>query len=669
MHAEADGMRTTGEPGKAVPENRPYKVTAIVSVYKAGAFIRGCLEDLARQTIFDQVEVIVIDACSPDNEGDVVREFQARYSNIVYERTPEREPLYASWNRAARMARGAYLTNANADDRHHPDCFRRLAQALDEHPEVAIVYADQRITSESNSLFETAPVIGKHAWREYDHLNLLRRCEVGPQPMWRASLHASVGYFNERCRIAGDLEFWLRVSEKYPLLHIKEELGLYLLGDNLEFKNRRQTYEEEREVKEAALRRFLDPAFVWREPLAPLLRLHSLLLSTLLKKLSQGEPCDPQDGEYHFYCCALLKAKMGDIAGAKQILHDFFALYGESKNTCHLYRLLVLTSPGLPAGRQCVVPPVAAAPVVSVVIPLYNQGCYLEEAVRSVLAQTEPRWEMIIVNDGSTDNSLKEAKALLAAVDDPRVRLVSQANSGKGKTRNRGVTATSAPYICILDADDMICPEYFAVATAILDAEPDVGWVCPRTLVFGGNNHVTWNWEYDFFASLLKCPGPVTSLYRRSVYEEAGRYDETMTDAEDYEFWIKAGELGWTGKTAADILFVYRHAFQRYGCRPTINLKRKQEYVARHPWWYRSLPRRELAAMCNASSVMEFPVSFLNTQAVERVKHAYSNRKAFKAAVAELKAAYACDAAADARQGKGPEADPASTPRKNGTAS
>lgn len=432
-------------------EQNTYKVTAIVSIYKAERFIRACLEDLVRQSIFEQVEVIVIDACSPENEGAVVREFQAKYPNIIYVRTLERETLYASWNRAARMARGTYLTNANADDRHHPNCFRRLAEALDAHPEAAVVYADQRITSEPNSLFETAPITGRHIWRDYDHLNLLRRCEVGPQPMWRASLHADLGYFNETFQVAGDYDFWLRISEKYPMLHIPEELGLYLRSDsNLEFQNRQRSYEEERRIKENAVRRFLSPEYVWRDPLPLLLRLHSLQLAALLRKTSEGEVRDYDEYEYRFYVCALLKAKLGDIAGAKKILQDFFDLYDKSKNACHLYRILLLTSPGLPPGMRRTEKAASEPPLVSVVVPLYNQGRYLEEAVHSVLTQTQPRWEMIIVNDGSTDDSLKLAKAILQKANDPRIRLVSQPNSGKGKTRNRGVAETSAPYKWLL---------------------------------------------------------------------------------------------------------------------------------------------------------------------------------------------------------------------------
>jgi glycosyltransferase involved in cell wall biosynthesis len=84
-------------------------VSAIVSTYNAERFMRGCLADLAAQTIADRLEIIVVDTGSPQNEGAVVREFQQHYHNIVYIRTAQRESLYAAWNRGIQAARGKYI--------------------------------------------------------------------------------------------------------------------------------------------------------------------------------------------------------------------------------------------------------------------------------------------------------------------------------------------------------------------------------------------------------------------------------------------------------------------------------------------------------------------------------------------------------------------------------
>jgi glycosyltransferase involved in cell wall biosynthesis len=369
------------------------------------------------------------------------------------------------------------------------------------------------------------------------------------------------------------------------------------------------------------------------------LQAHGSALAKIFQSVQAGESVSLAAIEYHTFVCAFLRAKKGELAKALQLLRTFFALHNDSKDLVHLYRVLLLTPPSRfrDAKFHESPPPEEGTPLISVVIPLYNQGRYLEEAVRSVRNQTQTRWEMVIVNDGSTDQSLPIAKKILGELRDPRIRLVSQPNKGKGATRNRGVGETTAPFICVLDADDMVCPAYFASALRILENSPDIGWVCPQTLVFGGNNHLTWTWEYDFFASLLKCPAPSSAVYRRAVWEEVRGYDEDMITSEDYVFWIKAGEKGWRGKTTEDVLFVYRHAFSRYGCRRKINILRKQQYIAKHPWWYRRLSVREMLPYLDRYPVVLFPENLLNNAAVERVRPFYGNKESFRTAVDDIR--------------------------------
>ena len=206
----------------------PSKVTAIVSTYCAERFMRGCLEDLMAQTIFPQTEVIVVDAASPQNERSIVEEFQLLYPNIRYLRTEQREGLYAAWNRALRLARGEYLTNANTDDRHAPHALDTLARALDAHPEAGVAYASTAITAQENATLGTAPIQGRFKARRFDRRRLFHDCMPGPQPMWRRALHERFGFFDETLVCAGDYDFWLRISAETGFLHIPEVLGLFL---------------------------------------------------------------------------------------------------------------------------------------------------------------------------------------------------------------------------------------------------------------------------------------------------------------------------------------------------------------------------------------------------------------------------------------------------------
>ena len=212
--------------GESDPDE--YLVSAIVSTYNSERFIRGCLDDLTAQTIFDRIEVIVVDSGSQQNESGVVKKYQAGYVNIKYIKTDTRESVYASWNRGIRAASGKYITNANTDDRHAVHAFERMANMLEKRHDVALVYADQWITEIENETFEQFTPVGRFNWKDYDPRTLTGGCYIGPQPMWRKSLHDQYGYFDDTFESAGDWEFWLRISKQEVFLHLKEYLGLYL---------------------------------------------------------------------------------------------------------------------------------------------------------------------------------------------------------------------------------------------------------------------------------------------------------------------------------------------------------------------------------------------------------------------------------------------------------
>ncbi|HVR62165.1 MAG TPA: glycosyltransferase [Polyangia bacterium] len=227
------------------------KVTAIISTHASARFLRGCLEDLVGQTLYAQglLEIIVVDSGSPENEGEIVRQMQARHPDIRYLRT-ERETLYAAWNRAVALARGTYLTNANADDRHRPDALEVLAAALDRHADVAVVYADQLVTQQPNETFARHSATARFGWPDFSYPALQQRCIVGPQPMWRRSLHDRWGMFDPQFTVAGDYEFWMRIGRDEKFLRVPEVLGLYYQnGAGLEFASGERTARETIEIQ------------------------------------------------------------------------------------------------------------------------------------------------------------------------------------------------------------------------------------------------------------------------------------------------------------------------------------------------------------------------------------------------------------------------------------
>lgn len=205
------------------------KVSVIVSTYNSEKFIRGCLKNLVNQTLYPkgELEIIVIDSNSEQNEQEIVEEFQIRYPNISYIRTLERETLYTAWNRGIQEARGQHITNANTDDRHRPDALEIMANYLDTHTNTALVYAAQLITTVANDTWATTQADRYWNWPPFSYSELERRCIIGPQPMWRKSLHEKYGYFRSEFSCAGDYEFWLRIGKTEEIVCLPEILGLY----------------------------------------------------------------------------------------------------------------------------------------------------------------------------------------------------------------------------------------------------------------------------------------------------------------------------------------------------------------------------------------------------------------------------------------------------------
>lgn len=253
-------------------------VTAIVSTYNSEEFIRGCLENLENQTMADRLEIIVVNSGSTQDEESVVKEFQDRYSNIVYVKTKERETIYKAWNRAVKRARGKYITNANTDDRHRNDALEVMVDRLESEPYPDLVYGWQWLSNISNRGFEDFVELDVDRWPESvretmkDYLNktIIRKVRLnertgyhfcwpaysrtvmdvqniaGPQPMWRREVHDKIGYFDTAFEIGGDYEFWLRmVNAGYTLRLIPEILGVFYLGGlNKEFTDDKQLWLE-----------------------------------------------------------------------------------------------------------------------------------------------------------------------------------------------------------------------------------------------------------------------------------------------------------------------------------------------------------------------------------------------------------------------------------------
>jgi glycosyltransferase involved in cell wall biosynthesis len=195
-------------------------------------------------------------------------------------------------------------------------------------------------------------------------------------------------------------------------------------------------------------------------------------------------------------------------------------------------------------------------PKVSVIIPCYNQGQYLNEAVDSVLNQTFQDFEILIVNDGSTDEFTNN---LLKEYNRPKTKVVHTSNQGLPSARNNGIREAQGIYILPLDADDKIGNTYLEKAVKILDNHPNIGIVYCEAEFFGAKSG-RWELEkYSFPNILLGNQIFCSAFFKRKDWELVGGYKPVMKYGwEDYEFWLSLIEREIEVFQIPEILFYYR---------------------------------------------------------------------------------------------------------------
>ena len=176
-------------------------------------------------------------------------------------------------------------------------------------------------------------------------------------------------------------------------------------------------------------------------------------------------------------------------------------------------------------------------PLISVIIPCYNQAKYLPETLDSVLCQTYQNWECIIVNDGSEDAS--ESVALSYCEKDKRFLYFYKENSGVCDTRNYAVAHSNGTFILPLDADDIIEASYLEKGIAVLESNDDVDVVYGRAVFFGAYNAEIILKPFAYSTLLLENVFYSTVLFRKSQFESVGGYNENMRNGwEDWELMI-----------------------------------------------------------------------------------------------------------------------------------
>ncbi|MEM6401603.1 MAG: glycosyltransferase [Cyanobacteria bacterium P01_D01_bin.116] len=199
---------------------------------------------------------------------------------------------------------------------------------------------------------------------------------------------------------------------------------------------------------------------------------------------------------------------------------------------------------------------------VSVIVPAYNAMTYLPKTIESVLKQTFTDFEVIIVNDGSSDG----IEQWVDTITDNRVKLISQKNQGAATARNTGIADAKGAYIAFIDSDDLWEPTKLKKQVHCLDKNPDVGlvyaWI--SSIDKNGNNRgkiYASNSEGNVWEKLIEeniVRSGSAAMVRRDCFEELGVFDQNLRFAEDWEMWIRIAR-NYSFAVIKEPLVYYRH--------------------------------------------------------------------------------------------------------------
>ncbi len=199
----------------------------------------------------------------------------------------------------------------------------------------------------------------------------------------------------------------------------------------------------------------------------------------------------------------------------------------------------------------------------TIIMPAFNVGSYIGEAVNSVLAQTRGDWRLVIVDDGSVDETVEIARSF----SDDRITVIEQENAGAGAARNRAAAEANTEYLSMLDADDAWAPDYLEKMLGALEASPDLAFVACDALAFIDDRN-----DAVLCSENVRMVPPVTleqvasrafQVYtavsmRRDWFERVGGFDETLRNAQDFDLWIRMLGAGAEAAFIAEPLAWYR---------------------------------------------------------------------------------------------------------------
>ena len=225
------------------------------------------------------------------------------------------------------------------------------------------------------------------------------------------------------------------------------------------------------------------------------------------------------------------------------------------RNMKEVLRAIFKTSYDIPTLESQAEPWENGRPLLSVIVPCHNYGEFIRDALRSIQSQTYQGYEVIVVDDGSTDTETLE---VLDQIREEGFRVLRFEDLGPAEAPNRGISIAKGKYICRLDSDDTLEPTYFEKCLSLMESNPGLAFAYTHLRAFGDEHYIRLAEPFNLRLLMNYNHINATAIFRKSAWEAVGGYDPSMRGYEDWEFWIRMGKSSFRGKLIPETLFNYR---------------------------------------------------------------------------------------------------------------
>ena len=557
------------------------RISAIVPAYNCEPYLRRAVESLLETREAD-LEVVIVDDGSTDGTFALANELSEKYPNIVrlYQHAHKaNRGVAATRNLGIEVSNGEFLCFLDGDDFVHPNRFRKSLPLIQNDPSIDAVYELTRIEASSTNpleaCFGNSGVFGLHHPVSPDQL--LATLLSGP--IWHAnsilvrkSFLTRTGRFKEELRTAEDCHLWYRMAAlgrvvpgnfdepvssycrregslfrpsweaRRELMRAMGNFSRWLRRANVSDEVRRQTYDQVRNIFENAIteaRRSGRASIAWNMAWHAAWQFPSLMRhSNFWRQFA------------HIAVSPLWSDSISTNSSQ----------YADEVRSVQEYPLV---NEALPNSAESIRDARIKTNRISAIIPAYNCAPYLRRAVESILATKQPDLEVVIVDDGSSDDTLQISRQLVD--EHPHSVFLyhhpRHANLGVSATRNMGIQQCTGDYICFLDADDYVHPHRFDKAVSILCDQPHVDgvhelaelvfetpeaasqWFADQLGLFGFDRSIA---SEELLSSLLRgfCWATSAILFRRRLLSKTGVFDTSLQIAEDCHLWFRMALVG-----------------------------------------------------------------------------------------------------------------------------